>query len=199
MLPSSRPPNGHHWGPLVGPFHQSFHQLEQRLPHIQPLLLSAFDQVWVISRIGILDQPKTRKKNNIYLVQAVQAGRGQRQLPPMPSGPAGDFPKHRLPYLAGSLPGAVLPPPSLGHSPSRRIVEDDDEDWCWQDAQTKHNKSGKCQYRQNQSTALLCGKGIWTKMCWPVDLLSRLKNPSLTAFFIVNVVVKAYITSPSCD
>ena len=110
----------------------------------------------------------------------------------MPSGPAGDFPKHRLPYLAGSLPGAVLPPPSLGHSPSRRIVEDDDEDWCWQDAQTKHNKSGKCQYRQNQSTALLCGKGIWTKMCWPVDLLSRLKNPSLTAFFIVNGVVKAY-------
>ena len=33
--------------------------------------------------------------------------------------------------FAGSLPGAILPPPSLGHSPSRRIVEDDDEDWCW--------------------------------------------------------------------
>jgi len=86
MLPSSLPP-GHTWAPL-GPFHQ----LEQRLPHIQPLLLSAFDQ-------------------------AVQAGRGQRQLPPMPRG-------------RGSLPGAILPPPSLGHSPSRRIVEDDDEDWC---------------------------------------------------------------------
>jgi len=89
MLPSSRLSGQPGWPPLgLGPFHQ----LEQRLPHIQPLLLSAFDQ-------------------------AVQAGRGQRQLPPMPRG-------------AGLLPGAILPPPSLGHSPSRRIVEDDDEDWC---------------------------------------------------------------------
>ena len=73
MLPSSRPPNGHHWGPLVGPFHQSFHQLEQRLPHIQPLLLSAFDQVWVISRIGILDQLKTR--TNQYISCSGSTGR----------------------------------------------------------------------------------------------------------------------------
>ena len=41
MLPSSRPP-GRTWAPLA-----PFHQLEQRLPHIQPLLLSAFDQVSV--------------------------------------------------------------------------------------------------------------------------------------------------------
>ena len=39
MIPSSRP-SDQSWRPL-GPFHQ----LEQRLPHIQPLLLSAFDQV----------------------------------------------------------------------------------------------------------------------------------------------------------
>jgi len=86
MIPSSRP-SDQSWRPL-GPFHR----LEQRLPHIQPLLLSAFDQ-------------------------AVQAGRGQRQLPAMPR-------------IQGALPGTLLPPPSLGHSPSRRVVEDDDEDWC---------------------------------------------------------------------
>ena len=75
--------------------------------------------------------PDKMTKSDIF--QAVQAGRGQRQLPPMPRGAGDVLLSTRISTVstfAGSLPGATLPPPSLGHSPSRRIVEDDDEDWC---------------------------------------------------------------------